>query len=172
MVCGRLAEFVLAQPSGDILKLIAEQYRNSTWQVIGDARGFTAAAAPRTRTILSWRASSIGCSIGRMALPIISEVGKLEPWQLGAIVLSRFSAERAFSAAVSFGAGRGEFQLKPVRRRKGKPKNQKQAILEGNIHRDLRFARIRLGGIGSCDQRGERKIQVQAGDPDAGLGKV
>jgi hypothetical protein len=43
-------------------------------------------------------------------------------------------------------AGRGEFQLKPVRRRKGKPKNQKQAILEGNIHRDLRFARIRLGG--------------------------
>jgi hypothetical protein len=43
-------------------------------------------------------------------------------------------------------AGRGEFQLRPVRRRKGKPKNQKQAILEGNIHRDLRFARIRLGG--------------------------
>jgi hypothetical protein len=43
-------------------------------------------------------------------------------------------------------AGRGEFQLKPARRRKGKPKNQKQAILEGNIHRDLRFARIRLGG--------------------------
>jgi hypothetical protein len=43
-------------------------------------------------------------------------------------------------------AGRGEFQLNPVRRRKGKPKNQKQAILEGNIHRDLRFARIRLGG--------------------------
>jgi hypothetical protein len=43
-------------------------------------------------------------------------------------------------------AGRGEFQLKPVRRRKGKPKNQKQAILEGNIHRDLKFARIRLGG--------------------------
>jgi hypothetical protein len=38
-----------------------------------------------------------------MALPIISEVGKLEPWQLGAIVLSRFSAEPAFSAAVSFG---------------------------------------------------------------------
>ena len=56
-----------------------------------------------TRTILSWRASSIGCSIGRMTLPIISEVGKLEPWQLGAIVLSRFSAEPAFSAAVSFG---------------------------------------------------------------------
>jgi hypothetical protein len=43
-------------------------------------------------------------------------------------------------------AGPGEFQLKPVRRRKGKPKNQKQAILEGNIHRDLRFARVRLGG--------------------------
>jgi hypothetical protein len=43
-------------------------------------------------------------------------------------------------------AGRGEFQLKPVRRRKGKPKDQKQAILDGNIHRDLRFARIRLGG--------------------------
>jgi hypothetical protein len=43
-------------------------------------------------------------------------------------------------------AGRGEFQLRPVRRRKGKPKNQKQAILEGNIHRDLRFARVRLGG--------------------------
>jgi hypothetical protein len=43
-------------------------------------------------------------------------------------------------------AGRGEFQLKPMRRRKGKPKNQKQAILEGNIHRDLRFARARLGG--------------------------
>jgi hypothetical protein len=42
--------------------------------------------------------------------------------------------------------GRSEFQLRPVRRRKGKPKNQKQAILEGNIHRDLRFARIRLGG--------------------------
>ena len=34
-----------------------------------------------TRTILSWRASSIGCSTGRKALPIISEVGKLEPWQ-------------------------------------------------------------------------------------------
>src|SRR5262249_28450114 len=28
-----------------------------------------------TRTILSWRARSIGCSIGRMALPIVSEVG-------------------------------------------------------------------------------------------------
>jgi hypothetical protein len=38
-----------------------------------------------------------------MALPIISEVGKLELWQLGAIVLSRFSVEPAFSAAVSFG---------------------------------------------------------------------
>jgi hypothetical protein len=44
-------------------------------------------------------------------------------------------------------AGRGEFQLRPVRRRKGKPKNQKQAILEGNIHRDLRFARARLGKL-------------------------
>jgi hypothetical protein len=43
-------------------------------------------------------------------------------------------------------AGRGEFQLKPVRRRKGKPKNQKQAILEENIHLDLKFARVRLGG--------------------------
>jgi hypothetical protein len=42
--------------------------------------------------------------------------------------------------------GRSEFQLRPVRRRKGKPKNPKQAILEGNIHRDLRFARIGLGG--------------------------
>jgi len=42
--------------------------------------------------------------------------------------------------------GCSEFQLKPARRRRGKPKNQKQAILEGNIHRDLRFARIRLGG--------------------------
>ena len=38
-----------------------------------------------------------------MALPIISEVGKLEPWQLGAIVLSRFSAEPAFSVDVLFG---------------------------------------------------------------------
>ena len=38
-----------------------------------------------------------------MALPIITEVGTLEPWQPGAIVLSRFSAEPAFSAAVLFG---------------------------------------------------------------------
>jgi len=44
-------------------------------------------------------------------------------------------------------AGRGEFRLRPVRRRKGKPKDQKQAILEGNIHRDLRFARARLGKL-------------------------
>jgi hypothetical protein len=35
--------------------------------------------------------------------PIISEVGKLEPWQTRAIVLSPFSAEPAFSVAVSFG---------------------------------------------------------------------
>jgi hypothetical protein len=42
--------------------------------------------------------------------------------------------------------GHSEFQLKPVRRRKGKPKSQKQANLEGNIYRDLRFARVRLGG--------------------------
>ena len=38
-----------------------------------------------------------------MALPITSEVGTLEPWQPRAIVLSRFSAEPAFSVAVSFG---------------------------------------------------------------------
>ena len=37
-----------------------------------------------------------------MALPITTKVEILEPWQLRAIVLSRFSAEPAFSAAVSF----------------------------------------------------------------------
>jgi hypothetical protein len=34
-----------------------------------------------------------------MALPIVSEVGVLEPWRPRAIVLSRFSAEPAFSVA-------------------------------------------------------------------------
>jgi hypothetical protein len=38
-----------------------------------------------------------------MALPIANKIGTLEPWQSPAIVLSRFSAEPAFSAAVSFG---------------------------------------------------------------------
>ena len=38
-----------------------------------------------------------------MALPIVSEVGALEPWRPRAIVLSRFSAEPAFSVAVLFG---------------------------------------------------------------------
>jgi hypothetical protein len=42
--------------------------------------------------------------------------------------------------------GRCEFQLKPVRRRRGKPKDHKRAFLEGKIHQDLKFARIRLGG--------------------------
>jgi hypothetical protein len=39
----------------------------------------------------------------RVALPIVSEVGKLESWQPQAIVLSRFSAEPAFSVAELFG---------------------------------------------------------------------
>jgi hypothetical protein len=38
-----------------------------------------------------------------MALPIATKVETLEPWQLRAIVLSRFSAEPAFSATVQFG---------------------------------------------------------------------
>jgi hypothetical protein len=38
-----------------------------------------------------------------MALPIANKIGTLEPWQSPATVLSRFSAEPAFSAAVSFG---------------------------------------------------------------------
>ena len=38
-----------------------------------------------------------------MALPIDTKVGTLEPWQPRAIVLSRFSAEPAFSAAALFG---------------------------------------------------------------------
>ena len=42
-------------------------------------------------------------AIARMALPIVSEVGALEPWQPRVIVLSRFSAEPAFSVAVLFG---------------------------------------------------------------------
>jgi hypothetical protein len=42
--------------------------------------------------------------------------------------------------------GRCEFQLKPVRRRRGKPKDHERAFLEGKIHQDLKFARIRLGG--------------------------
>jgi hypothetical protein len=42
--------------------------------------------------------------------------------------------------------GRSEFQLKPVRRRRGKPKDHERAFLEGKIHQDLKFARIRLGG--------------------------
>lgn len=42
--------------------------------------------------------------------------------------------------------GRGEFQLKPVRRRKGRPANKKRDLVEGSIYRDLKFARARLGG--------------------------
>jgi hypothetical protein len=42
--------------------------------------------------------------------------------------------------------GRCEFQLKPVRRRRGKPKDHERDFLEGKIHQDLKFARIRLGG--------------------------
>ena len=56
-----------------------------------------------TRTILSWRARSTGCSVAPIALPITTKVGTLEPWQPRAILSSRFSAEPAFSAAVSFG---------------------------------------------------------------------
>jgi hypothetical protein len=35
-----------------------------------------------TRTILSWRASLIRCSMGWSALPIVNEVETLESWQL------------------------------------------------------------------------------------------
>jgi hypothetical protein len=42
--------------------------------------------------------------------------------------------------------GRSEYQLKPVRRRRGKPKDHERDFLEGKIHQDLKFARIRLGG--------------------------
>jgi hypothetical protein len=84
----------------------AERFQSQTpnWELRDDGmRPFR--CAPRksrdcTRTILSWRARSIGRSIGRMALPIVSEVRTLEPWQPRAIVLSRFSAEPAFSVAV------------------------------------------------------------------------
>jgi hypothetical protein len=43
--------------------------------------------------------------------------------------------------------GRSEFQLKPVRRRRGKPKDRERIFLEGKIHQDLRFARARLGKL-------------------------
>jgi hypothetical protein len=43
--------------------------------------------------------------------------------------------------------GRSEFQLKPVRRRRGKPQDRKRVFLEGKIHQDLRFARARLGKL-------------------------
>ena len=39
--------------------------------------------------------------------------------------------------------GLTEFQLKPVRRRRGKPQDRKRVLLEGKIHQDLRFARVR-----------------------------
>jgi hypothetical protein len=42
--------------------------------------------------------------------------------------------------------GTTEFQLKPIRRRKGRPRGRLQASLEDNVYRDLKFARIRLGG--------------------------
>jgi hypothetical protein len=43
--------------------------------------------------------------------------------------------------------GRSEFQLKPVRRRRGKPQDRERVFLEGKIHQDLRFARARLGKL-------------------------
>jgi hypothetical protein len=43
-------------------------------------------------------------------------------------------------------SGASEFQLKPVRRRKGRPSNQSRASPEDNVYRDLKFARLRLGG--------------------------
>ena len=56
-----------------------------------------------TRTILSWRARLIGCSMGWSALPIANEVETLQSWQLRVIVLSQCSAEPVFSVAVLFG---------------------------------------------------------------------
>ena len=43
--------------------------------------------------------------------------------------------------------GTSEHWLKPVRRKRGRPRNEMQAFRESDIHRDLRFARARLGKL-------------------------
>ena len=42
--------------------------------------------------------------------------------------------------------GRSVHQLKPGRRRRGKPRSHKQEHFEETVHRDLRFARVKAGG--------------------------
>jgi hypothetical protein len=42
--------------------------------------------------------------------------------------------------------GRSELQLKPGRRRSGKPRKKEQKSFEETIHQELRFARARAGG--------------------------
>jgi DNA modification methylase len=42
--------------------------------------------------------------------------------------------------------GRSELQLKPSRRRRGKPRKEEQKSFEETIHQELRFARVRAGG--------------------------
>ena len=42
--------------------------------------------------------------------------------------------------------GRSEHQLKPGRRRSGKPRKKEQKSFEETIHQELRFARVRAGG--------------------------
>jgi hypothetical protein len=42
--------------------------------------------------------------------------------------------------------GGSEHWLKPVRRKRGNPRTEMQANRESDIHRDLIFARVRLGG--------------------------
>jgi hypothetical protein len=43
--------------------------------------------------------------------------------------------------------GRSEFQLKPVRRRRGKPNDDERVFREDKIHQDLRFAHVRGGKL-------------------------
>jgi hypothetical protein len=42
--------------------------------------------------------------------------------------------------------GRSEYRLEPVRRKRGKPRDQTRSMIEAGIHRELKFARGRLGG--------------------------
>jgi hypothetical protein len=42
--------------------------------------------------------------------------------------------------------GRSERRLRSVHRKRGKPRNQTRSLIEAGIYRDLKFARIRLGG--------------------------
>jgi hypothetical protein len=43
--------------------------------------------------------------------------------------------------------GSSEYWLKPVRRKRGRPRNQMRDFRDGEIHRDLRFAHLRLGKL-------------------------